>query len=50
MEASHNVGDIKWVNLINLSLCLMNQFVEKLWKWNILLSCLIKSQLAIPKL
>ena len=38
MEASHNVGDdIKWVNLINCSLSLMNQFVEKLWKWNILL-------------
>ena len=31
MEASHNVGDdIKWVNFINWSLCLENQFVQKL--------------------
>ena len=31
MEASHNVGDdIKWVNFINWSLCIVNQFVEKL--------------------
>ena len=37
METSHNVGDDnKWVDLISWSLCLVNQFVEKLWKWNIL--------------
>ena len=43
MAASHNVeDDIKWVNLINWSLCLMNQFVEKLWKWNILLLLLMR--------
>ena len=29
MEASHNVGDdIKWVNFINWSLCIVNQFIE----------------------
>ena len=31
MEASHDVeDDIKWANFINWSLCLVNQFVEKL--------------------
>ena len=47
MEASHNVGDDnKWVNLINWSLCLVNQFVEKLWKWNILLLMRLNTRLA----
>ena len=58
MKASHNVeDDIKWVNFINWSLCLMNQFVEKLWKWNILLLMRLNirlvqlnAYLAIPKL
>ena len=48
METRHNVeDDIKWVNFINWSLCLVNQFVEKLWKWNILL---LSDYLVIPKL
>ena len=58
MEASHNVGnDIKCVNFINWSLCIVNQFVEKLWKWNILLLmrlntrlALLSAHLTIPKL
>ena len=58
MKASHDVGDdIKWVNFINWSLCLVTQFVENLWKWNILLLMrlnirlvLLSVYLAIPKL
>ena len=47
MEATHNAGDdIKWVNLINWSLCPVNQFVEKFWKWNILLSMILNTRLA----
>ena len=47
MEASHNVGDdIKWVNFINWSLWLVNQFVEKLWEWNILLLMRLNTRLA----
>ena len=47
MEVSHNVrDDIKWVNLINWNLCLVNQFVEKLWKWNILLLMRLNTRLA----
>ena len=47
MAASHNVeDDIKWVNLINWSLYLVNQFVEKLWKWNILLLMRLNTRLA----
>ena len=47
METSHNVrDDIKWVNFINWSLCLVNQFVEKLLKWNILLLMRLNTRLA----
>ena len=47
MEASHNVGDdIKWVNFINWSLYHVNQFVEKLWKCDILLSMRLNTRLA----
>ena len=47
MKASHNVGDnIKWVNSINWSLYLVNQFVEKLGKWNILLLMRLNTRLA----
>ena len=47
MEASHDVGDdIKWVSFINWSLCLVNQFVEKLWKWHILLLMRLNTRLA----
>ena len=47
MEASYNVGDdIKWVNIINWSLCLVNQFVEKLWNWNTLLLMMFNTRLA----
>ena len=38
MEASQNVGDdIEWVNFVNWSLCLVNYFDDKFWKWNIIL-------------
>ena len=38
MEASHDVGDdIEWVKFINWSLCLVNYFVDKLWKMSMLL-------------
>ena len=47
METSHNVGDdTTWVNFINWSLCLANQFVEKLCKWNILLLMRLNTRLA----
>lgn len=47
MEASHNVGDdIKGVNFINWSLCLVNQFVEKPWKWDTLLLMMLNTRLA----
>ena len=47
MGASRNIGDdIKWVNRINWSLCLVNQFVEKLSKWNILLLMRLNTRLA----
>ena len=46
MEASPDVGDdIKCVNFINLSLCLVNQSVEKLWKLNILLLMRLNTRL-----
>ena len=58
MKASHNVeDDIKWVNFINWSLCLVTQFVEKFWKRKILLLMRLNirlvqlnAYLAIPKL
>ena len=31
---------------INWSLCLVNQFIEKLWKWNILLLMRLNTSLA----
>ena len=47
METRHDVGDdIKWVNFINWNLCLRNQFVEKLWKWDILLLMRLNTRLA----
>ena len=47
MEASHKFGDdIKGVNFINWSLCLVNQFVEKLWKCDILLLMRLNTRLA----
>ena len=47
MEASHVVGDdIKWANFINWSVFLVNQFVEKLWKWYILLLIRLNTRLA----
>ena len=47
METSHNVGDdIKWVNFINWSLRLVNQFVEKRWKCDILLLMRLNTRLA----
>ena len=47
MEASHDVGDnIKCVSLINWSLCLVKQFVEKLWKWDVLLLIRLNTRLA----
>ena len=47
MEASHNVeNDMKGVNFINWSLCLVNQFFEKLWKWDILLLMRLNARLA----
>ena len=47
MEASHDVeDDIKSANFINWSVCLVNQFVEKLWKWYILLLMRLNTRLA----